>query len=116
MAVKKPRNKFEKKIYASLKRRKVSFKYESCRFAYVLAKHYIPDFIVETPLGLVYIELKGYLRPEHKAKMIAVKRQHPEIDLRLLFYAPKKDQIKWAEKNGFKYAVGSIPSDWLKGL
>ena len=113
---KAPRNKFEKRIYASLKRKKVTFKYESTRLPYVLARHYIPDFIVDTPLGPVYIELKGYLRPEHKAKMVAVKKQHPEIDLRILFYAAKKDQIKWAEKNGFKYAIGTIPSDWLKGL
>jgi Phage endonuclease I len=113
---KSPRNLFEKRIYSTLKRRKVSFKYEGVRLPYVLAKHYIPDFMVETPLGLVYIETKGYLRQEDKTKMLAVKRQHPELDIRILFYAARKEQIKWAEKNGFKYAVSSIPSEWLKGL
>lgn len=112
----KPRNHFEKRLFRSLKRSKASFKYEGCKLAYVLAKHYIPDFMVETPLGLVYIEAKGYLRREDKTKLRAVKKQHPEIDLRILFYASKKDDIKWAEKNGFKYAVGSIPKDWLRGL
>lgn len=111
-----PRNKFEKRIFASLKRRKAAFKYEGKKLPYVLACHYIPDFIVETPLGQVYIETKGYLRPEDKRKLVAVKKQHPEIDLRILFYASNEQYIKWATKNGFKYAVSSIPTEWLKGL
>jgi hypothetical protein len=64
----------------------------------------------------VYVECKGYLRPEHKAKMCAVKKIHPEIDLRILFYAPKKEYIKWAIKNGIKYAISEIPKDWLDGF
>ena len=82
----------------------------------MLARHYIPDFILDTPNGKVYIELKGYLRPEHKAKMVAVKRQHPELDIRILFYARKKEYIRWAEKNGFRYAFEKIPQEWIKGL
>ncbi len=105
------RNKFETKIYQQLKKAKVEFKYESEKIPYVL--NYIPDFIVHTVKGKVYIECKGYLRPEHKTKMAAVKRQHPEIDLRILFYAPNKKNIKWAEKNGIKYAISLIPKEWL---
>lgn len=110
------RNRFEKKISQQLKKRKVSFKYESEQIPYVLARHYKPDFIVTTPTGKIYIECKGYLRPEHKSKLVAVKRQHPSIDLRIVFYASKKEYIKWAEKHGFKYAIGLIPKEWLDGL
>ncbi len=114
--IKRTKNKFETRIQLQLKRSKLPFKYESEKFAYVLARHYIPDFVVITPTGKLYIELKGYLRPEHKAKMVAVKRQHPEIDLRILFYAPNPKNIKWAEKHGFRWASGSIPKEWLDGL
>lgn len=114
--MKKTRNKFETKIEAQLKRSKLKYVYEGRKIPYVLARHYIPDFIVKTPTGDLYIECKGYLRPEHKSKMVAVKKQHPNIDLRILFYAFNKKYVKWAEKNGFKYAFETIPSDWLRGL
>ncbi len=110
------RNKFEQKIARQLKKAKVQFGYESCRISYVLAGHYIPDFIIDTGNGKIYIECKGYFRPEAKRKLGAVRRTHPEIDLRILFYAHNKANIKWAEKNGIKYAIGSIPQEWLEGL
>lgn len=115
LMVKKTRNKFESDVYEALSRAKITFKYESEKLAYVLARHYIPDFIIETPTGKVYIECKGYLRPEHKCKLIAVKRQHPEIDLRILFYASNKKNIKWAIKNGIRYAINIVPKEWLNG-
>lgn len=109
------RNKFEKKIYSQLKKTDIPFKYESEKIPYILSRHYIPDFILTTPLGKVYIECKGYLRPEHKAKLIAVKKQHPAKDIRILFYANSKANIKWAIKNGFIYAIGEIPDIWFEG-
>lgn len=114
--MKKLKNKFEKLLYLQLKRSKISFKYESEKIPYVLASHYIPDFPVFTPLGKIYIEGKGYLRPEDKRKLIAVKRQHPEMDIRIVFYSYNVKYIKWAERNGFRYAIGKIPKDWLNGL
>ena len=113
---KKTRNKFEQRIYSKLKRQRVAFEYESERLAYVLARYYVPDFVISTPTGKIYLELKGYLRPEHKAKMVAVKKQWPEKDIRILFYAPNKKYAKWAEKHGFKYAFSNIPTEWLDGL
>jgi hypothetical protein len=62
------------------------------------------------------IEGKGYFKAADKRKMAAVKRQHPELDIRLVFYRENKKDIRWCLKNGFKYAVGKIPQDWLKGL
>ena|SRR5690348_12143491 len=112
--MKKTRNKFERKIQKQLKKAKVVFTYESEKIPYVLARHYIPDFIVVTTSGLVYIETKGHLRREDKAKLAAVKRQHPNIDLRIVFYSRNKTHIKWAEKNGFRYAFESIPKEWLQ--
>lgn len=114
--VKKLKNKFEEKINLQLKKSKLKYKYEAERISYVLAGHYIPDFIIHTPTGVVYLETKGYFRPESKRKMTAVKKQHPELDIRILFYAHKPQYIKWAEKNGFRWAVDTIPQEWLEGL
>ena len=111
---KKTKNKFEARIYRQLKRNKVSFKYESERIPYLIAGHYIPDFVVNHPSGKIYIETKGYLRPEHKRKMVAVKKLNPQLDIRILFYAKKAKDIKWADKHGFVWAVEKIPSEWLQ--
>lgn len=113
---KKLKNKFEIKINRQLKRSKLIYKYESERIPYVLARHYIPDFIVQTITGYLYIECKGHLRREDKAKLVAVKRQHPEKDIRIVFYKRTVQSVRWAEKNGFKYAIDKIPSEWLRGL
>jgi predicted nuclease of restriction endonuclease-like RecB superfamily len=114
--LKKLKNKFEKKLHGQLKRSKLSFSYESERIPYILYGKYIPDFIVTTPTGKLYIEAKGYLRPEHKRKMVAVKRQHPELDIRIIFYSRNKQYIKWAEKIGIRYAIATIPTEWIHGL
>ncbi len=116
LKIKKTRNKFEKKVYDQLKRAKCLFDYESERIPYVLARHYIPDFILKTNTGTIYIECKGYLRPEDKAKMAAVKRLHPSKDIRILFYRKVQSQIKWAERNGFRFAINKGPRDWLDGF
>lgn len=114
--VKTGRNAFEKKIYKQLKRSKIIFCYETEKIPFVIASHYIPDYILYTPLGKVYVECKGYLRPEDKRKMVAVKRLNPQLDIRILFYSHNEKYIKWATKCGFKYAIDKIPKEWLDGL
>lgn len=114
--MKKTRNKFEARIFKQLKRAKVKFGYECERITYLLSGYYLPDFVIQTPSGKVYVETKGYLRPEHKRKMVAVKKLHPEIDLRILFYSHKPQYIRWAEKAGIKWAVDTIPKEWLDGF
>lgn len=112
----KLRNKFEKKIHRQLTKAKIIFTYESMQIPYVLARHYIPDFILYTKTGKIYVETKGYLRADDKRKLVAVKRQNPSMDIRLVFYDSRLANTRWATKNGFKYAVGKIPKEWLDGL
>ena len=47
--------------------------------------NYTPDFLL--PNG-IYLECKGYWEAEDRRKIKAVKQQHPEIDLRMVFQAP----------------------------
>jgi len=114
--VPKLRNDFERSLDRFLRRKKVNFKYESEKIPYVIAGHYLPDYVIETKLGKIYVEAKGYLRPESKRKMVAVKRQHPEMDIRFVFYSRRPSQIKWADKQGFKWAIKEIPEEWLLGM
>jgi len=108
------RNKFEHRTYDDLKKRKVKFSYETEKFPYTIESKYIPDFPIVTKSGKkFYVECKGYLRPEDKRKLVAVKKCNPELDVRILFYAYNKKNIKWANKNGYRYAIGTIPQEWL---
>lgn len=114
----KVRNKFEFSLHGQLKKSGRQFGYEVVRLPYTLQGYYWPDWVVyknrkRTKIDF-YIEAKGYFRPEAKRKLIAVKTAHPEADIRIVFYARRTKDIKWAEKNGFKYAIRTIPEEWLK--
>lgn len=78
--------------------------------------NYIPDFILAGKSKTIYLETKGHFRPEAKRKMVAVKKLHPTLDIRIVFYSNKKTDIRWAERYGFPYAVGEVPSGWLDEL
>lgn len=82
-------------------------------------KRYLPDFVLP---GNVVVECKGRLTAADRKKMLLVKRQNPDLDLRLLFQFDNKLSPRsktrystWADKNGFPWAVGSIPRGWLRG-
>lgn len=114
--MKKTRNKFEETIRRQIRKTRVVYKYEGETIPYTIAYHYIPDFILYTPLGKVYVECKGYLRPEDRRKMAAVKRLNPRLDIRILFQVARPAYVRWATRNGFKYAEGNIPDEWFSGL
>jgi hypothetical protein len=133
----KYRSKFERTIALYLKDKGIKFKYEETKFDYVvqgrnwivcptcgpirgqIVRKYTPDF--ELP-NEVFIETKGRFLAKDRNKMIAVKKQHPDLDVRLLFLSDNvikelKVPIRyseWAEKNGFHWAVKDIPASWLK--
>lgn len=114
---KKLKNRFEKKLDAQLKKSKRKYVYEKVKIPYTISGLYYPDWIVyhNSGDGFFLIEAKGHFRPEAKRKMVAVKQQHPELDIRIVFYSANKKYIKWAEKYGFPYAIGDIPEEWLNG-
>lgn len=111
--MRKTRNQFEKRLHTQLKRAKIAFRYEPDKIPYVLSGHYIPDFVINRGKDLLYIEAKGHFRPEAKRKMVAVKKCHPAMDIRIVFYSFKAKDVRWAEKNGFPYSIGKIPEEWL---
>ena len=70
----------------------------------------------------MYIEVKGYLRPEDRTKALAVKAAHPEKEIRFVFasnnylYKGSKSRYSdWCEKHGFKYCLkDNIPDGWFE--
>lgn len=113
------RSGFERTLTVSMKNRKAVYQYEPVKLDYVLNKRYVPDFYI--PATNIYIEAKGKLTPEDRTKMIAVKKCHPELDIRFCFMRgantltskSKMTYMAWAEKNGFPAADGEIPDEWL---
>jgi hypothetical protein len=80
---------------------------------------YTPDFFLAS--GII-IEAKGRFTAADRRKMLAVKRDHPELQLVLLFMRNNKirknSQTKysdWCEANGFDYAIGTLKEEWLSG-
>jgi hypothetical protein len=82
-------------------------------------KHkYHPDF--QLPSGIL-IETKGRFVPADRKKHLLVKAQHPELDIRLVFYneraklskTSKTTYADWCEKNGIKWARKLVPAEWF---
>ena len=113
------KSKFEEEVYKQLVRKygKGNIEYEARKLPYVLSYNYIPDFHCVSSDNDFYCEAKGYFRPEARTKMRAVKEQHPELDIRLLFQNNGKigknfRYADWAEKYNFTYAIGKVPKEW----
>jgi len=118
------RSGFEKTFSRSLRDHSIRFKYEPFTIPYVLKSDYIPDFALTKKDGSdMLIETKGYLKPSDRRKLKAVKDQHPEMDIRIVFQqdnfltkTKKSRYSDWAIKNGFKCSIGFIPKEWIKEL
>jgi len=118
------RSKFEATIAAGLDDVEVEWSYEDERITYEIPATYVPDFPIVTPSGRkLYVETKGYFSPEDRRKMLAVKAANPELDIRLVFQKAQTRIARstrsmsyavCAETNGFPWADGVIPEEWLK--
>ncbi len=123
---KKFKGSFEPQVYKALKYFRNMFKfkmeYESEQLPYTLHRKYNPDFIIKLKDGRkIYIEVKGYLRSDDRAKLLAVKRDNPDIDLRIVFQKNNKLNKRsrtyysdWAERHDLPFAIGEIPKEWFK--
>lgn len=131
------RSALEASIAKDLTEKGIAFEYERTKIVYFIPVRsgtcltcgeakvgkrakYTPDFYLCTTR--VFVESKGYFTGRDRTKLTAVRDQHPEIDLRILFAADnwctklhKQRYSEWASKHGFKFAVGTrIPAVWTK--
>jgi len=94
------------------------FEYETLKLPYVKKHIYKPDFILKN--GII-VETKGKFTGEDRAKHLAVRKEHPHLDIRFVFardnYMTKKHVGRysdWCNKYGFIYALERIPEEWMK--
>lgn len=81
-------------------------------------RHYTPDFFL--PNGIV-VESKGLFTQEDRAKMVRVKEQHPDLDIRMVFQNANSRISKgspttyaiWADRHGIPWAHKTIPASWF---
>lgn len=98
-----------------------TLEYETEKLVYTTTSTYLPDFVLTKKDGSkIYIEAKGFFDYDAQRKMVAVKTQHPELDIRMILYkdSPLRKGSKlyysgWCEKNGFPYAIREIPEEWF---
>ena len=116
------RSGLEERIAQELLEKGVEFEYESLSISYLRpAKKakYTPDFVL--PNGII-IETKGRFLTADRQKMLLVKDQHPDLDIRFIFSNANQKISKqskttygmWAERNGYLYSNSVLPLDWLK--
>jgi len=113
---------FEFHISLDLKEKEAGYKYEDLKIKFeqpAKIRTYITDFVLDN--GII-VEAKGFLDQADRDKMVWIKEQNPDLDVRFLFQNAKNTITKvskttygdWATKKGFIWAEGNkIPQEWI---
>jgi len=111
------KSKFEAEVARLLRMQGAAYTYEGKRLKYAVLRDYKPDFELENG---IFVETKGWFKSDDQRKMRAVKEQHPDKDIRMVFQrlegrvqGSKMTNAEWCDKYGFKYAEGRIPKAWI---
>jgi len=116
------RSGLEERVAEQLKTEGVKYQFEQTKLQYVKPEKihtYTPDFFL--PIQNIFIESKGLFATADRQKMILVKAQHPDLDIRFVFSNAKARISKkskttyamWAERNKFQWSDKVIPQEWL---
>jgi hypothetical protein len=115
------RSGLEVKLSDYLKKLKIDFGYECIKIEWedLAYRTYTPDFILFN--GLI-IETKGMFTAADRRKHLAIKKQHPSLDIRFVFEnsrrklrkGAKSSYAEWCIRYGFRYYDRIIPEEWLK--
>ena len=116
------RSGLEAAVAAALTLAGVTFAYEAHKVPFTQPEKqrtYTPDFIL--PNGII-VETKGLWDTDDRAKHELIQKQHPDLDIRMVFSSPtakigKGSKTTYAmvcQKRGIKYAHKSIPPEWLR--
>ena len=116
------RSGFEHKVSQQLNEAKVKFEYETTVIDYIKPQTnhtYTIDFTL--PNGIL-VETKGRWVAEDRKKHLLIKKQHPELDIRIVFQSARTKIRKgskttygdFCDKHGIPWAEKTIPESWLK--
>tara|TARA_R110000803_G_scaffold205999_1_gene273018 strand:+ start:132 stop:587 length:456 start_codon:yes stop_codon:yes gene_type:complete len=115
------RSGLEHKLSLYLDELKYKYLYEEIKIEWedLSYRTYTPDFVLNN--GII-IETKGRFMTIDRRKHLAIKKQHPNLDIRFVFTnsknklrkGAKSNYAQWCIKYGFRYYDRIIPEDWLK--
>ena len=115
------RSGLEDKIATFLKDNKIEFLYEKVKIEWedLTYRTYTPDFVLYN--GII-IETKGMFTAADRKKHLAIKKQHPHLDIRFVFEnsnrrlrkGAKTRYYQWCNRYDFDYYDRIIPEEWLK--
>jgi len=115
------RSGLEHKLSIYLDELRYKYLYEKVKIEWedLAYRTYTPDFILNN--GII-IETKGRFLAVDRRKHLAIKKQHPHLDIRFVFTnsrsklrkGAKSNYAEWCIKYGFRYYDRIIPEDWLK--
>ena len=114
------RSGFEHKVSAELNEANVKFEYEVTVIPYIkpeTSHTYTIDFTL--PNGIL-VETKGRWVLEDRKKHLLIQKQHPELDIRMVFQnskgkirkGSKTTYADFCNKNDIVWADKSIPTAW----
>lgn len=129
------RSGLEKKVGDDLIDRKVGFSYEANTYQWreilpraectscgekgtsFLVRSYTPDFFLSNG---VILEVKGRFTSKDRKIAAAMKDQHPELDIRMVFSKDnwlnrnhKNRYSDWCRSKGIKFVIGKVPEEWV---
>lgn len=124
------RSRLEERIAEQLEAAGIQFTYEGDWVPYTVPERksrYLPDF---TCPGRILIEGKGRFGgfrsdsdgAQERQKLILLKEQHPELEIRIVFQDARKPiykgskttYAKWATDHGFQWSdKGRVPPAWI---
>jgi hypothetical protein len=115
------RSGLELKVSAYLTEHQIDFLYEQIKIEWedLAYRTYTPDFVLSN--GII-IETKGQFTAADRRKHLAIKKQHPKLDIRFVFENSRRKLRKgakstygeWCIKYDFRYYDRIIPEEWLK--
>tara|TARA_R110000851_G_scaffold117589_1_gene244360 strand:+ start:419 stop:829 length:411 start_codon:yes stop_codon:yes gene_type:complete len=114
------RSGFEHKVSEQLTEAKVKFEYETTVIPYIKPETnhtYTIDFTL--PNGIL-VETKGRWVLEDRKKHLLIQKQHPELDIRMVFQnskgkirkGSKTTYADFCDKNDIMWADKTIPDAW----
>ena len=115
------RSGFEHKVSEQLTEQKIKFGYEDTVIEYTIPERkskYTVDFTL--PNGIL-VETKGRWVAADRKKHLLIKKQQPELDIRLVFQSAKSKISKgskttyadYCDKHGIQWAEKQIPEAWI---
>jgi len=115
------RSAIELNIAEQIEEQGQEIRYEAIKIQWIdlSIRTYTPDFVLDN--GII-IEVKGRWTAHDRKKHLEIRKQHPHLDIRMVFENSRKKLYKsskttyalWCAKKNIVFADRIIPEAWLK--